>query len=156
MAKHMCTCTSQPTHTRTRTQVPDEVKQVRRDEIMSLIQDAQEKYSLSLVGKEMEVIIDKAGEGGFGSVGRTRGDAPDIDCLVYFAQTLPVGSYVQAKILDVHGFDLVADLADPVEAERLSAMEADNILKRATGSGLSPGKGGRGDHASSHAHAHDH
>mmetsp|Transcript_96189 Transcript_96189/g.140571 ORF Transcript_96189/g.140571 Transcript_96189/m.140571 type:complete len:568 (+) Transcript_96189:56-1759(+) len=137
-------------------QVPDEVKQVRRDEIMSLIQDAQEKYSLSLVGKEMEVIIDKAGEGGFGSVGRTRGDAPDIDCLVYFAQTLPVGSYVQAKILDVHGFDLVADLADPVEAERLSAMEADNILKRATGSGLSPGKGGRGDHASSHAHAHDH
>jgi hypothetical protein len=35
---------------------------------------------------------------------------------VYFAQTLPVGSYVQARILDVHGFDLVADLADPEEA----------------------------------------
>jgi len=137
-------------------QVADEVKQERRDEIMSLIQDAQEKYSLSLVGKEMEVIIDKAGEGGFGSVGRTRGDAPDIDCLVYFAQTLPVGSYVQAKILDVHGFDLVADLADPEEAERLSAIEAENIMKRATGSGLSPGRGGRGDHSSSHGHSHDH
>jgi len=29
-----------------------------------------------------QVVIDKPGEGGFGSIGRTRGDAPDIDCLV--------------------------------------------------------------------------
>ena len=31
------------------------MKERRRDEIMSLIQDAQDKYSQSLVGKEMEV-----------------------------------------------------------------------------------------------------
>jgi ribosomal protein S12 methylthiotransferase len=136
-----------------RSAVPQEVRQKRRDELMSLIQDAQEKYSESLVGKVMEVVIDKAGEGGFGSVGRTRGDAPDIDCLVYFAQTLPAGSYVQARILDVHGFDLVADLEDPLEAERLSAIEAENIMKRATGAGLSPGRGGRGAHT--HTHTHD-
>jgi len=145
-------------------QVPEEVKQRRRDELMSLIQDAQEAYSRSLIGQDLEVVIDKPGEGGFGSIGRTRGDAPDIDCLVYFAQTLPVGSYVQARILDVHGFDLVADLADPEEAARLSAIEAEDIMKRATGQGspgLSPGKGGRGDHSrgdhsSSHGHSHDH
>ena len=46
----------------------------------------------------MQVVIDKAGEGGFGSIGRTRGDAPDIDCLVYFAQTLPPGTYVQVRM----------------------------------------------------------
>lgn len=135
-------------------QVPEEVKTKRRDELMSLIQDAQEAYSHSLVGNVMEVVIDKAGEGGFGSVGRTRGDAPDIDCLVYFAQTLPAGSYVEARILDVHGFDLVAELADPAEEQRLSAIEAENIIARATGSGLTPGTGSRGDHASSHGHAH--
>jgi ribosomal protein S12 methylthiotransferase len=140
-------------------QVPHDVKQRRRDELMSLIQNAQEAYSRSLISQELEVVIDKAGEGGFGSIGRTRGDAPDIDCLVYFAQTLPKGSYVKARILDVHGFDLVADLADADEAERLSAIEAENIMKRATGSsssGLSPGKGGRGDHSSSHGHSHGH
>jgi ribosomal protein S12 methylthiotransferase len=114
-------------------QVPEEVKVRRRDEIMSLIQDAQETYAQSLVGTELEVLIDKPGEGGFGSVGRTRGDAPDIDCLVYFAQTLPAGSYVQARILDTHGFDLVADLVDAEEAERLTSAEADNIMKRALG-----------------------
>jgi hypothetical protein len=61
---------------------------------------------------------------------------------------------VEARILDVHGFDLVAELADPAEEQRLSAIEAENIIARATGSGLTPGTGSRGDHASSHGHAH--
>ena len=36
-------------------QVPEEVKQRRRDELMSLIQDAQEAYSRSLIGQDLEV-----------------------------------------------------------------------------------------------------
>ena len=58
---HTCVCVSMmhvcimPDDGRNAEQVPEEVKERRRDEIMSLIQDAQDKYSQSLVGKEMEV-----------------------------------------------------------------------------------------------------
>ena len=58
---YMCVCVSMthvcimPDDGWNAEQVPEEVKERRRDEIMSLIQDAQDKYSQSLVGKEMEV-----------------------------------------------------------------------------------------------------
>ena len=61
MCTYMCVCVSMthvcimPDDGRNAEQVPEEVKERRRDEIMSLIQDAQDKYSQSLVGKEMEV-----------------------------------------------------------------------------------------------------
>lgn len=64
-------------------QVPEKRKESQRDELMSLIQDGQRRFSEGLVGKKIEVLIDKPGENGFGSIGRTRFDAPDIDCVVY-------------------------------------------------------------------------
>ncbi|KAJ1488246.1 hypothetical protein T484DRAFT_1784025, partial [Baffinella frigidus] len=83
------------------------------------------------VGKTLEVVIDGPGEGGFGSVGRTRADCPDIDCVVHLPHTFKEGTYVEAKISDTYDFDLVGT----VESEEVTPTpeEADAILSAAAG-----------------------
>lgn len=82
-------------------QIPDEIKEARRDQLMMLVQRAQRRFAREQVGRTLEVVIDGPGEGGFGSVGRTRADCPDIDCVVHLPQTFPEGAYVDAKVFDV-------------------------------------------------------
>jgi len=115
-------------------QVPMEVRENRRDQLTGLVQDAQRAYAESRVGTTMEIVIDRAGEGGFGSVGRTRGDAPDIDCVVHLPQSLPPGTYVEAEIVGALDFDLLADAPEAGEATReMSAEDAQAIIDRARG-----------------------
>jgi len=112
-------------------QIPDEVKEARRDQLMMLVQRAQRKFARDQVGKTLEVVIDGPGEGGFGSVGRTRADCPDIDCVVHLPHTFKEGTYVEAKISDTYDFDLVGT----VESEEVTPTpeEADAILSAAAG-----------------------
>jgi len=89
-------------------QVPEQVKQDRRDELISLVQKSQRAFARRQVGSTLEIVVDRAGEGGFGSVGRSRADAPDIDCVVYVPETHPPGTYLKVKVVDTFDFDLVA------------------------------------------------
>jgi ribosomal protein S12 methylthiotransferase len=58
--------------------VPEEVKEARRARFMRVQQEISRKKLQAKVGKTLQVLVDEPG------VGRTKGDAPDIDGLVRF------------------------------------------------------------------------
>ncbi len=88
--------------------VPENVKLDRVERLMA----AQEKISYAknqtLVGKEMEILIEGNGDGI--SVGRTYRDAPEIDGLVILDKEAPVGDLVRGVITSAMVHDLTARL----------------------------------------------
>ncbi len=87
--------------------IPEEVKQQRMDEIMSLQQEISTEINQAKVGSTMKVIIDKK-DGEF-FVGRTEFDSPEVDPEVLIpvdTKGIKVGEFYQAKIVDAAEFDL--------------------------------------------------
>jgi len=94
-------------------QIPDDVKQARVDELMLAQQEIAFAKAKSLIGKEMQVLIDRpAGrdaEDGF--VARHQGQAPDIDsCVFLHAEDVHPGQMLNVKITDFQAYDLVAEI----------------------------------------------
>ena len=87
-------------------QVPDEVKQERWDAFMATQQAISATKMQAKVGKTLEVIIDEVDEEG--AIGRTKGDAPEIDGVVLIrdGQQLTPGDIVQAEIEAADAYDL--------------------------------------------------
>lgn len=100
-------------------QVPPEVREARRDELISLQQRVGEEWAKSHVGKEIEVLVDGYTEDGE-IYGRTQWDAPDIDPIVFLLAPeegsglapLEVGQLRRCRVLGTSIFDLEAT---PVE-----------------------------------------
>ncbi len=91
-------------------QIPDELKAERLDALMSLQQRIAFEHNRSLIGREMECIIDGPDEERGGWIGRTFGDAPDVDgCVRVDDQTLRPGDIVRLRIVAAEGYDLVAE-----------------------------------------------
>lgn len=87
--------------------LPDDVKEARRDELMSLQQQIAFEHADSLVGYELDVLLDGQTEEGIW-VGRSFADAPEIDASVYVAgENLEVGSMVPVEIHQRDEYDLV-------------------------------------------------
>jgi ribosomal protein S12 methylthiotransferase len=87
--------------------IPEEVKQQRMDEIMSLQQEISTEINQAKVGSTMKVIIDKK-DGEF-FVGRTEFDSPEVDPEVLIpvdTKGVKVGEFYQAEIVDAAEFDL--------------------------------------------------
>lgn len=90
-------------------QVPETIKQERYDRVMKLQQqisvDALQRY----LGTSIEVLIDEKVESEDGTyVGRTRGDAPDVDGVVYVSgKHIKVGKFCMTRITDTLEYDLV-------------------------------------------------
>ncbi|HKK29343.1 MAG TPA: 30S ribosomal protein S12 methylthiotransferase RimO [Alphaproteobacteria bacterium] len=86
--------------------VPDEVKQERYEELMSLQQEISARKQLAKIGREIDVIIDEVDEEE--SIGRSSGDAPDIDGQVYLdgENELTVGEIVRVRVTDADAYDL--------------------------------------------------
>jgi ribosomal protein S12 methylthiotransferase len=94
-------------------QVPDDVKQQRVEELMFAQQEVAFAKSKSMVGKTVDVLIDRpAGrdeEDGY--VGRTQSQAPDIDSVVFLSgESLHPGQLVTAKVTDYQAYDLIAEI----------------------------------------------
>jgi ribosomal protein S12 methylthiotransferase len=94
-------------------QVPDEVKTARVEELMLTQQEVAFAKAKRMVGKTIEVLIDRpAGrdeEDGF--VGRSASQAPDIDSVVFVhGEGLHAGKMVDVKVTDFQAYDLVAEL----------------------------------------------
>jgi ribosomal protein S12 methylthiotransferase len=87
--------------------IPEEVKDLRLQQLM----ETQEKISLeinqSFLGKEMQILIDGAGDGI--SVGRTYRDAPEVDGLVILKGESEVGKIVNARITQAMAHDFTAE-----------------------------------------------
>ncbi len=87
-------------------QIPEEVKEARLDELMSLQREIAFEKNNNLIGQTVDVIIDSLKEDG-PATGRTRGDCPEIDQEVYVSgNDLAVGRICAARIDAVDGYDL--------------------------------------------------
>jgi len=85
----------------------EEIKEARRDELMATQQRHAFAFGDSVVGYELDVILDQASESTGGWVGRTFADAPEIDGVVEVeGEGLAVGQLVPVEILSRQGYDL--------------------------------------------------
>jgi ribosomal protein S12 methylthiotransferase len=94
--------------------VPSEVALARQGEIMQIQQQIAFAWNQSRVGSVEKVIIDSPLDGQDGVwMGRSRGEAPEIDGAVYVSGVDPnsamaVGDLVDCEIVAADGYDLVA------------------------------------------------
>lgn len=87
--------------------LPEEVKEARRDELMALQQQIAYEHADSLVGYELDVLIDGQVDDNYW-MGRTFADAPEIDSTVYVTgKEIAVGEFVPVEIVERRDYDLV-------------------------------------------------
>ena len=90
--------------------VPEDIKQMRSDEIMALQQGISEEINQAKVGKTFKVMVDRKESGYF--IGRTEFDSPEVDneVLISADQYARLGDFVQVKINKAEEFDLYGDI----------------------------------------------
>ena len=94
-------------------QVDHGIASERREALMSLGQRLSLEKNERLIGTIQDVIVDAKEEGAF--VGRTRGDAPEIDDSVIFTapeKNVKIGTIVKVRITDAMDYDLVGELEE--------------------------------------------
>lgn len=93
-------------------QVPEEIKNQRRDEIMMIQKEISFQKNLEKIGNIYDILVEEKVEGEDVYVGRSRYDASDVDCVVYFdcAKQIELGSFVQVKITDTLEYDLLGEI----------------------------------------------
>ena len=98
--------------------LPADVREARRNELMQLQQAIAFEHAESLIGYELDALIDDQAIGdtvdGDLWVGRCFTDAPEIDACVYVSgENLEPGQMVPVEILHRDDYDLVAAAVDP-------------------------------------------
>ena len=95
-------------------QVPQELKEERRDEIMELQQEISYEKSQSIIGKVLEVMIEGKVADENAYVGRTYMDAPGVDGLIFINTDLDLmsGDFVRAKVTGALEYDLIGEICD--------------------------------------------
>ena len=93
--------------------LPDLIREERRARFMAKAENISIKRLAKKIGKRIQVLIDRIDESG--GIGRTIGDAPEIDGLV---RVLPankpskryrVGEIIRATVISAQGHDLIAE-----------------------------------------------
>jgi ribosomal protein S12 methylthiotransferase len=84
--------------------IPESVKEERREELMLLQQQISLEKNQSLVGEELDVLVEGYGDGI--SLGRSYRDAPEIDGMVLIEGELPVGEIIPVRINGALPYDL--------------------------------------------------
>lgn len=86
--------------------VPEEIKEERWHQFMAVQQEISAERLQRKIGTHMDIIVDEVSSDG--AVGRTKGDAPEIDGIVYLKNTdgLAPGSVVNRQIVDADDYDL--------------------------------------------------
>jgi ribosomal protein S12 methylthiotransferase len=98
--------------------LPEEVKNARRDELMELQQQIAFEFGDSLVGYELDVLIDSETEQPGVFAGRTFADAPDIDGTVYVeAEGIEPGDIVPVFIAGRQDYDLLGSVVETADFE---------------------------------------
>ena len=90
--------------------LPEEVKNARRDDLMELQQQIAFEFADSLIGYELDVLLDSETDEPGVFIGRSFADAPDIDGIVYVAgDDLQPGDLVPVAIAGRQDYDLVGE-----------------------------------------------
>ncbi len=92
--------------------IPQEVKESRLEEIMTIQENVALESNQSKIGKTMTVVIDREEPDYF--VGRTEFDSPEVDpeVLIDKDDRLTVGNFYDVEITDALPFELMARLKD--------------------------------------------
>ena len=93
-------------------QVPQEIKEERRDAIMELQQEISIEHSQSMVGKTLEVMIEGKVADENAYVARTYMDGPGVDGMI-FVQTgeeLMSGNFAKIRVTGAMEYDLIGEL----------------------------------------------
>lgn len=95
-------------------QIPQELKEERRDEIMELQQEISYEKSQSMIGRVLEVMIEGKVADENAYVGRTYMDAPGVDGLIFINTDLDLmsGDFVRAKVTGALEYDLIGEICD--------------------------------------------
>lgn len=91
----------------------EEIKEERRDRVMMVQQAISEEINQKREDKVFEVLIEEEAEDGV-YVGRTQGDAEEIDSVVYVNsdEELEIGSFVNVYITEAMEYDLIGDVVN--------------------------------------------
>ena len=95
-------------------QIPEEVKEERRDEIMELQQEISFEKAEDMVGKSLWCMIEGKVADEYAYVARTYKDAPGVDGYL-FVQTLEElmsGDFVKVKVTGADDYDLIGEIDD--------------------------------------------
>ncbi len=95
-------------------QIPEEVKEERRDELMELQQEISYDKGQDRIGQELLVMIEGKVADESAYIGRTYGDAPKVDGYI-FVQTgelLVTGDFAKVRVTGALEYDLIGVLGD--------------------------------------------
>ena len=95
-------------------QVPEEVKEARRDEVMELQQEIAFEHSEAMVGRVLDVMIEGKVADEAAYVGRTYMDAPNVDGYIFVntGELLMSGDFVRVKVTGAMEYDLIGEVYD--------------------------------------------
>lgn len=95
-------------------QVPEELKEARRDELMKLQQEISLDRGNRKIGQELMVMIEGKVSGESAYIGRTYGDAPNVDgyLFVQTGELLMTGDFAKVRVTGALEYDLIGELAD--------------------------------------------
>lgn len=98
---------------RLKNQVPEKIKCQRLEELMKLQQKISSDINKAFLGKSIDVLIDEKIPGEVNSFsGRTQGDAPDVDGVVYVTgENLKIGEFYNVKVTDTLEYDLAGEVS---------------------------------------------
>ena len=97
-------------------QVPGEVRAERLDRVMEHQREISRRSNRGWVGRRARVLVDELtpGDGGHGAVGRTGGQAPEVDGRTFLtgagSASVRPGDIVDAEIVDAGDYDLTGRL----------------------------------------------
>lgn len=95
-------------------QIPEEIKEERRDAIMELQQEIAFDKSAAMVGRVLDVMIEGKVADEAAYVGRTYMDAPNVDGYIFVntGELFMSGDFVKVKVTGSAEYDLIGEVYD--------------------------------------------
>ncbi|HIZ23712.1 MAG TPA: 30S ribosomal protein S12 methylthiotransferase RimO [Candidatus Blautia faecigallinarum] len=95
-------------------QIPEELKEARRDEIMELQQEISLEKGETRIGQELVVMIEGKVSGEPAYIGRTYGDAPKVDGYIFVqtGEALMTGDFARVRVTGALEYDLIGELTN--------------------------------------------
>ncbi len=95
-------------------QIDKDTKERRRKILMEMQQDISRQKNSQRIGRTYKTIVEGVADDGMFYFGRTYGESPEIDPVVYLAAPgeITPGRFVEAKIIHSHEYDLIGDVVN--------------------------------------------
>lgn len=95
-------------------QIPEDVKEERRDELMELQQEISLDNGEKLIGKTVTAMVEGKVADENAYVGRTYGDAPGVDGYIFIntGEMMMSGDFARVKVTGALEYDLIGEIED--------------------------------------------